>query len=67
MVCSLALWSVFMVHNTTFLIRKKTINITFHGRGWAFFHGGGDAFYYVISGFHRHGARNFSLPQKTSN
>ena len=51
------------------LDQKKAINITFlfHGTGWAFFHGGEDAFYYEISGFHLHGVRNFSLPQKTSN
>jgi len=58
-----------MVHNTTFLIRKKAISITFvfHGRGWAFFRGDEDAFYREISGFHLHSVRNFSLPQKTSN
>jgi len=51
------------------LDQKKAISITFvfHRRGWAFFRGGEDAFYCEISGFHRHGARNFSLPQKTSN
>jgi hypothetical protein len=51
-----------------FLDRRKAISITFifHGTGWAFFCGVEDAFYYEISGFHLHGVRNFSLPQKTS-
>jgi hypothetical protein len=52
------------------LDQKKAISITFifHGTGWAFLgHGGEDAFYYEISGFHLLGVRNFSLPQKASN
>jgi hypothetical protein len=55
--------------NTTFLIRKIALSITFvfHGTGWAFFRGGEEAFYHEISGFHLHDVRNFSLPQKTSN
>jgi hypothetical protein len=49
---------------------KEEISITFvfHRTGWAFLgHGDEDAFYYEILGFHLHGVRNFSLPQKASN
>jgi hypothetical protein len=50
------------------LDQKKAICITFvfRGTGWAFFRDGEDAFYCEISGFHLHGVRNFSLPQKVA-